>query len=76
MIRCFYHKAETVSFYRLGVFVNRVMRKVFGPKRINATGKWRLHKEEFNDLHSPTNIIPVFLPSIMRWAGHVARRGR
>jgi len=46
--------------YRLGVFVNRVMRKIFGPKRIKATGKCRLHKEEFNDLHSPTNIIRLY----------------
>jgi hypothetical protein len=62
--------------YRLGVFVNRATRKIFGAKRIKATGECRLHKEEFNDLHSPTNIIRVFLSSIMRWAGHVARRGR
>ena len=62
-------------FYRLGVFLNRVLRKIFGPKRIKVIGEWReRRKEELNDLHSPTNIIRVFL-SWMRWAGHVAVGG-
>jgi hypothetical protein len=44
---------------RLRVFENRVMRRIFGPKREEVTGEWRkLHNEELNDLYSP-NIIRV-----------------
>jgi hypothetical protein len=56
------------------VFENRVLRKIFGPKRDEATGEWRrLHNEELNDLYSSPNIIRVIKSRIMRWAGHVAR---
>jgi hypothetical protein len=42
---------------RLRVFENRVLRRVFGPKRDEVTGKWRkLHNEELNDLYSLPNI--------------------
>jgi hypothetical protein len=45
---------------RLRVFQNRVMRRIFGPKRDEVTGKWRkLHNEELNDLYSSPNIIRV-----------------
>jgi hypothetical protein len=38
--------------HRLRVFENRVMRRIFGPKRDEATGEWRrLHNEELNDLY-------------------------
>jgi hypothetical protein len=40
--------------------VNRVLKKIFGPKGIKVTGEWRILKEELYDLHSPTNIIRVF----------------
>jgi len=57
--------------------VNRVLRRVFGPKRDDVTGKWRkLHKEELNDLHSLPNTVRVVKSSRMRWAGHVARMGK
>jgi hypothetical protein len=46
--------------HRLRVFENRVLRRIFGPKRDEVTGEWRrLHKEEFNDLYSSPNIIRV-----------------
>jgi hypothetical protein len=44
--------------HRLRVFKNRVLRRIFGPKRDGVTGKWRrLHNEELNDLYSSPNII-------------------
>ena len=46
--------------HRLRVFENRVLRKVFGPKRDEVTGEWRkLHNEELNDLYSLPNIVRV-----------------
>jgi len=61
---------------RLRVFENRVLRKVFGPKRDEVTGEWRkLHNEELNDLYSLPNIVRVVKSGRMRWAGHVARMG-
>jgi hypothetical protein len=58
------------------VFENRVLRRILGPKRDEATGEWRrLHNEELNDLYSSPNIIRVIKSKRMRWAGHVARRG-
>jgi len=60
----------------LRVFENRVLRKVFGPKRDKVTGEWRkLHNEELNDLYSLPNIVRVVKSRRMRWAGHVARMG-
>jgi hypothetical protein len=61
---------------RLRVFENRVLRRVFGPKRDEVTGEWRkLHNEELNDLYSLPNIVRVVKSRRMRWAGHVARMG-
>jgi hypothetical protein len=58
------------------VFENRVLRRIFGPKRDEATGEWRReHNEELNDLYSSPNIIQVIKLRRMRWAGHVARMG-
>jgi len=55
---------------RLRVFENRVLRRVFGPKRDEVTGKWRkLHKEELNDLYCSHNIVRVIKERIeMGWA--------
>ena len=58
------------------MFENRVLRRVFGPKRDEVTGEWRkLHNEELRDLYSLPNIVRVVKSSRMRWAGHVARMG-
>jgi hypothetical protein len=58
------------------VFENRVLRKIFGPKRDEVTGEWRkLHNEELNDLYCSPNIVRVIKSGRMKWAGHVARMG-
>ena len=58
------------------VFENRVLRRVFGPKRDEVTGEWRkLHKEELRDIFTLPNIVRVIKSRRMRWAGHVARMG-
>jgi hypothetical protein len=59
------------------VFENRVLRRIFGPKRDEVTGEWRkLHNEELHDLYSLPSIIRIIKSRRMRWAGHVARMGR
>ena len=56
--------------------MNRVLRRVFGPKRDEVTGEWKkLHNEELRDLYSLPNIVWVVKSRRMRWAGHVARIG-
>jgi hypothetical protein len=60
----------------LRVFENRVLRRVFGPKRDEVTDAGRKpHNEELNDLYSLPNIVRVVKSRRMRWAGHVARMG-
>jgi hypothetical protein len=59
--------------HRLREFENRVLRKIFGPKRDGVTGEWRrLHNEELYAMYSSPNIIRMMKSRRMRWAGHVA----
>jgi hypothetical protein len=61
---------------RLRVFENRVLRRIFGPKRDEVTRKWRgLHIEELYALHSLLNIIRVIRSRTMRCEGYVACMG-
>jgi len=61
---------------RLRVFENRMLRRIFGPKREKVTREWRkLCNEELNDLYPSSNIVWVIKWRTMRWAGHVACMG-
>jgi hypothetical protein len=62
--------------HRLGVFESGVLKKIYGPKRIDVSGELRrLHNEELNDLYSSLNIIRVIKSRRMRWVRHVAYVG-
>jgi hypothetical protein len=55
------------------MFENRVLRRIFGPRRFEVTGGWRkLHIEELSDLCSSSNIIRIIKSRRMRWAENVA----
>ena len=61
---------------RLRVFENRVLRKIFGPKRDEVTGEWRrLHNKELYASYSLSNIILVSNLRRLRLAKHVASVG-
>jgi hypothetical protein len=62
--------------HRLRMFENRVLRRIFGPKRDEVTGEWRkLHNEDLHNLYSSPDIIRQVKSRRMRWTGHVARMG-
>ena len=72
------YECETLSLTlrekcRLRVFENRVLWRIFGPKRYKVTGEWRkLHNEE---LHSLPSTVQVVKSRRMRWVGYVAHMG-
>jgi hypothetical protein len=57
------------------VFENRVLRRIFGPRRDEVTDRRKLHNEELHDLYSSPSIIRIMKAKRMRWAGHVTRMG-
>jgi hypothetical protein len=62
--------------HRLRVFEDRVLRRIFGAKRVEVTGDWRkLHNEELHNLYSSPNIIRMIKSKRMRWAGCLTRMG-
>jgi hypothetical protein len=62
--------------HRLRVFENRVLWRIFGPKRDEVTGEWRkLHNEELHNLYSSPDVIRQIKSRRLRWAGHVTCMG-
>jgi hypothetical protein len=62
--------------HRLRVFENRLLRKIFGPKRDEVIGGWtRLHNEDLHNFYCSPSIIRIIKSRGMRWTGHVARMG-
>jgi hypothetical protein len=58
------------------VFENKVLKRIFGPKRDEVIKHWRkLHNEELRDLYSSPSIIRIIKSRKMRWTGHVPRMG-
>jgi hypothetical protein len=54
------------------VFENRVLRKIFGPRRKQVAGGWRrLHNKELHNLYDSPNVIRLIKARRVRWAGHV-----
>jgi len=70
-------RKSKVVHIEVGVFENRVLRRIFGPKRDEVTGGWiKLHDEELNVLYSSPNIVWVIKSRRIRWAGNVVCMGR
>jgi hypothetical protein len=70
--RCLTLKEE----HRLRVFGDRVLRRIFGPRKGEVTGGWRkLHSEDLQNVYCSPDIIKVDKSKRMRWAGHVASIG-
>jgi hypothetical protein len=58
------------------MFENRVLRRIFGPKRDEVMGEWRkLHNVKLCDLYSSSSIIRIIKSRRIRWVGHVVRMG-
>jgi hypothetical protein len=63
--------------HRLRMVENRVLRRIYGPKRDEVTGEWRkLHNEELNDLYCSPNIFQMIKSRRIRWAVNVAHTGK
>ena len=59
------------------MFENRVLRRIFGPKRDEVAGEWgKPHNEELNDLYCSPIIVRVIKSRRIRWVELVARMGR
>jgi hypothetical protein len=58
------------------VYEDRVLQRIFVPKRRKVVGGWRmLHNEELHNLYTSTNVIKVIKPRRMRWSGACSMHG-
>jgi hypothetical protein len=72
-----YLVSHTKEEHRFRVFENRVLRRIFGPKREEVAGGWRrLHSEELHSLYALPNFIRVVMSRRMRWGGACNTYGR
>jgi hypothetical protein len=76
----YFHYAKkyfsAIVYFRLRVFENSILRRIFGPKRDEVTEEWRkLHNEELNYLYCSPTILRVIKSKRMKWVRHVARMG-
>jgi hypothetical protein len=62
--------------HRLMAFQNRVLRRIFGPKKEEDRSWKKLHNDELHNLYSSLNIVRVIKSRRMRWVGHVAQMGK
>jgi hypothetical protein len=69
---------ESFIFFTIDMgLLNRVLRRIFGPKRDEVTRGWRkLHNEELHNLYSSPSIFRRIKSRTVRWAGHVVQKGR
>jgi hypothetical protein len=80
MLAIVLYECETWSLtlreeHRLRVFENRVLRRIFGPKREEDESCRKLHNDELHNLHSSLNIVRVFKSRRVRWAGRGTHGG-
>jgi len=60
--------------HKLRVFENKILRKIYGPKRDEMTGEWRrLHNDELYGLYDSPNVVKIMKSRRLRWADHVSR---
>jgi hypothetical protein len=77
LYRCEIWSLRVREEHKLRVFENRLLRRIFRPKKDGVPGGWRkLHNEELHNLYFSPSIIRIIKSRRMRWAGHVARMGR
>jgi hypothetical protein len=68
--------SDITGEHRLRVFENRLLRKIYGPKRNEVKRGWgKLQNEERNNLYSSPSIIRMIKSRRMRWTGIIARMG-
>jgi hypothetical protein len=75
LTRATWYEVPEGIYNRLRVFENRVLQRIFGPKRDGVTGGWRKLHNELHYLCSSPSTIKIIMSRRMRWAGHVARMG-